>query len=65
MNWDLKRDIEPQMKKLRAATDRAIIELIRECAREPSARAALALRTRSSSPSRGACARGPTHARPH
>ncbi|EOD25026.1 hypothetical protein EMIHUDRAFT_222615 [Emiliania huxleyi CCMP1516] len=30
VNWDLKRDIEPQMKKLRAATDRAIIELIRE-----------------------------------
>lgn len=29
-NWDLKRDIEPQMKKLRAATDRAIIELIRK-----------------------------------
>ena len=29
-NWDLKRDIEPQMKKLRSATDRAIIELIRK-----------------------------------
>ena len=29
-NWDLKRDIEPQMKKLRGATDRAIIELIRK-----------------------------------
>ncbi|EOD14726.1 hypothetical protein EMIHUDRAFT_197249 [Emiliania huxleyi CCMP1516] len=26
VNWDLKRDIEPQMKKLRAATDRAIID---------------------------------------
>ena len=59
MNWDLKRDIEPQMKKLRAATDRAIIELIRECAR------VRALRTHTSSPCRGACARGPTHARPH
>lgn len=30
INWDLKRDLEPQLKKLRAATDRAIIELIRE-----------------------------------
>jgi len=26
VNWDLKRDIEPQMKKLRAATDRTIID---------------------------------------
>ena len=29
-NYDLKRDIEPQMKKLRAMTDRAIIHLIRQ-----------------------------------
>ena len=27
-NWDLKRDLEPQMKKLRSATDRAIVQLI-------------------------------------
>jgi hypothetical protein len=31
VNWDLKRDMEPQMKKLRAMTDRAIIQIIREC----------------------------------
>jgi len=30
INWDLKRDMEPQLKKLRAMTDRAIIQLIRE-----------------------------------
>lgn len=30
VNWDLKRDLEPQLKKLRAMTDRAIINLIRE-----------------------------------
>jgi len=30
VNWDLKRDMEPQLKKLRAMTDRAIIQLIRE-----------------------------------
>jgi coiled-coil domain-containing protein 12 len=30
VNWDLKRDMEPQMKKLRAMTDRAIIQIIRE-----------------------------------
>ena len=29
-NYDLKRDVEPQMKKLRAMTDRAIIHLIRQ-----------------------------------
>ena len=29
-NWDLKRDMEPAMKKLRGMTDRAIIELIRK-----------------------------------
>lgn len=29
-NWDLKRDLEPQMKKLRSMTDRAIVRLIRE-----------------------------------
>tara|TARA_B110001452_G_scaffold26845_1_gene21050 strand:+ start:625 stop:918 length:294 start_codon:yes stop_codon:yes gene_type:complete len=29
-NWDLKRDMEPQNKKLRAMTDRAIVELIRK-----------------------------------
>lgn len=27
-NWDLKRDLEPQLKKLRAMTDRAIVGLI-------------------------------------
>lgn len=27
-NWDLKRDLEPQMKKLRSMTDRAIVQLI-------------------------------------
>ena len=27
-NWDLKRDLEPQMKKLRGMTDRAILRLI-------------------------------------
>ena len=27
-NWDLKRDIEPQLKRLRTATDRAIVQLI-------------------------------------
>ena len=27
-NWDLKRDLEPQMKRLRSATDRAIVRLI-------------------------------------
>ncbi|KAL1529297.1 hypothetical protein AB1Y20_000251 [Prymnesium parvum] len=27
-NWDLKRDLEPQLKKLRGMTDRAIIGLI-------------------------------------
>lgn len=27
-NWDLKRDLEPQLKKLRTMTDRAIIGLI-------------------------------------
>ena len=27
-NWDLKRDLEPQMKRLRAMTDRAIVRLI-------------------------------------
>lgn len=27
-NWDLKRDLEPQMKKLRGATDRAVVKLI-------------------------------------
>ena len=27
-NWDLKRDMEPQMKRLRAMTDRAIVKLI-------------------------------------
>jgi coiled-coil domain-containing protein 12 len=27
-NWDLKRDLEPQMKQLRGATDRAILRLI-------------------------------------
>jgi len=30
VNWDLKRDLEQPMKKLRAMTDRAIIELIRK-----------------------------------
>ena len=29
-NWDLKRDMEPQYKKLRSMTDRAIVELIRQ-----------------------------------
>lgn len=29
-NWDLKRDLEPQMKRLRAQTDRAILRLIAE-----------------------------------
>ena len=29
-NWDLKRDLEPQMKRLRAMTDRAIVKLIAE-----------------------------------
>lgn len=29
-NWDLKRDLEPQQKKLRAMTDRAIVQLIGE-----------------------------------
>ena len=29
-NWDLKRDLEPQMKRLRAMTDRAIVRLIAE-----------------------------------
>jgi len=29
VNWDLKRDLEQPMKKLRAMTDRAIIEIIR------------------------------------
>lgn len=29
-NWDLKRDLEPQMKKLRGMTDRAILRLIAE-----------------------------------
>ena len=27
-NWDLKRDLEPQMKKLRGMTDRAILRAI-------------------------------------
>ena len=27
-NWDLKRDLEPQMKKLRSLTDRSIVKLI-------------------------------------
>ena len=27
-NWDLKRDLEPQMKRLRGMTDRAILRLI-------------------------------------
>jgi len=27
-NWDLKREMEPKMKKLRAITDRAIVRLI-------------------------------------
>ena len=27
-NWDLKRDLEPQLKKLRTMTDRAIVGLI-------------------------------------
>ena len=30
VNWDLKRDVEPQMKWLRAMTDSAIIHLIRK-----------------------------------
>ena len=29
-NWDLKRDLEPQMKRLRSQTDRAILRLIAE-----------------------------------
>ena len=29
-NWDLKRDLEPQMKKLRAMTDHAIVQLIKK-----------------------------------
>lgn len=29
-NWDLKRDLEPQMKRLRSVTDRAILRLIAE-----------------------------------
>ena len=35
-NWDLKRDMEPQMKKLRGMTDRAIVELIRQRVAEES-----------------------------
>ena len=29
-NWDLKRDLEPQMKRLRSMTDRSIVQLIAE-----------------------------------
>ena len=35
-NWDLKRDMEPQMKKMRGMTDRAIVELIRQRVAEES-----------------------------